>query len=282
MKSCVVCGAAMSPVLVNESAHPSCILFDDSETADPLALKLKKHLIEMIKWADANTPRSLQTAIGPSEIGDPCDRRIGYHIAEVPKVNVGFDPWAAVVGTALHSWLDDAITAWLKAHNSTEYITETPVVLDDFVKGRSDLYQVEDGVVIDHKGAGPSVMRKVVKDGPGPGYVVQVQCYGYGYERLGYKVNKVALAFYPRAGWLRDMYVWTADYDRSVAERALARLSRIATEVVSLDILKQGHGYRWEQIAAEPSDSCGFCPWYKSDRNPEIGANETGCPGRHG
>lgn len=270
----------MSPALGSEVTHPSCILFDDSgESQDPFALQLKRELIDMIKWADRNSPRSLQTAIGPSEVGDPCDRRVGYKIAEVPEVNETYDPWAAIVGTAIHSWMDDAIKAWMKAHNSTAYKTETPVVLDEFVKGRSDLFRI-DGTVIDHKGAGPSVMRKVQKVGPPPGYVVQVQCYGYGYEQLGYTVKKVALAFYPRAGWLRDMYVWTADYDRDVAVRALARLSRIASEIVNLDILKEGHGHRWEQIHAEPSDSCGFCPWYRSGRDLEVGATESGCPGR--
>jgi hypothetical protein len=213
-------------------------------------------------------------------MGDPCDRRVGYRIAEVPETNTGFDPWAAIVGTSIHSWLDDAISSWVVATASKAWLTETPVTLDGFIKGRSDLFNVDEACVIDHKGAGPSVMKKVVKDGPGPGYVVQVQLYGYGYEQLGYEVKKVALAFYPRAGWLRDMYVWTADYDRDVALAALARVSRIATEVVALDILKEGHGHRWEQIEATPTDHCGFCPWYQRDRTPEMGADETGCPGR--
>jgi hypothetical protein len=278
-RTCLVCQKPLAEVLV-ENVHPACILFDDTPSEDPLALRLKRQLIEIIKWADRNSARTLQKTIGPSEIGDPCDRRIGYRVAEVPEVNDRFDPWAAVVGTSIHSWLDDAIKAWVVAHSSTDWVSETPVVLDGFIPGTSDLFNMVESCVIDHKGAGPSVMKKVLKDGPSAGYVVQVQLYGYGYEQLGHEVKKVALAFYPRAGWLKDMYVWTADYDRSVALGALDRLSRIATEVVKLEVLKEGHGHRWEQIEAEPSDHCGFCPWYVPDRNMEVGANEFGCPGR--
>jgi hypothetical protein len=164
------------------------------------------------------------------------------------------------------------------AHNSTSWLTETRVQIESIVGGTSDLFNVDESCVIDHKGAGPSVMKEVVKNGPGAGYVVQIQLYGYGYEQLGYPVKKVALAFYPRAGWLRDMYVWTADYDRNVALGALDRVSRIAQEVIKLDVLNKSH--RWEQIEATPSDHCGFCPWYDNNRPAELGADENGCPGR--
>lgn len=278
-RNCVVCQNPLPDVL-RENTHPACVFFDDTPGFDPLAMKLKRELIEIIKWADRNSARSLQKSIGPSEMGDPCDRRIAFRIAEVPEVNDRFDPWAAIVGTSIHSWLDSAIRAWTLAHGSTNWRSETPVPVTAAGGGTSDLFNVEESCVIDHKGAGPSVMRKMVKDGPPPGYVVQVQLYGYGYERLGYPVKKVALAFYPRAGWLRDMYVWTADYDRAVAIAAMDRVSTIAQDVIARDILTEGNDYRWNQIEASPSDSCGFCPWYVPERGLEVGANGTGCPGR--
>jgi hypothetical protein len=274
---CLVCRTPLHDIL-KENVHPTCAMFDSDPDYDPLALKIKSQLTEIIRWADANTTRSQQKRIGPSEMGDPCDRRIGYRIAEVPEVNDRFDPWAGIVGTSIHSWLDDAITAWVKAHNSTSWLTETPVSMDGFIRGRSDLFNLDEACVIDHKGAGPSVMRKVLKDGPGIGYVVQIHLYGYGYENLGHQVRKVALAFYPRAGWLKDMYVWTADYDRNIALAALDRVSAIAQQVISLDALNQGH--RWEQVEATPSDSCGFCPWFSRNKEAETGADGTGCPGR--
>lgn len=275
---CSACGEELHPAWESLGAHPNCLQFDDPWDTDPLAVRLKADLIEIIRWADRNSPRSTQVEIGPSEIGDPCERRVGYRIAEVPPVNTETDPWAAIVGTSIHSWLDEAITSWCRHTGDSSWRTETKVSLDELVQGTSDAYNRDLACVIDHKGAGTEVLRKIRHHGPPPGYVVQVQCYGLGYERLGLPVKKVALAFYPRSGWLRDMFVWTTDYDRDVAERALARLHRIATQIISLDILNQSH--RWEDLDAVPSNGCGFCPWYDPDRDLERGASDKGCPGR--
>ena len=242
--------------------------------------QLKYDLIEIIRWYEEQNPRGHQPQLGPSEIGSVCDRQIGYRLAAVPIVNKDFDPWPSIVGTAVHSWLDDAVTQWGQAHDSQDWITETGVHIDEFVKGRSDLYNIERAMVIDHKSAGPDLMKKYRKEGPPPGYVIQVQVYGLGYEKKGYPVKKVALAFYPRAGWLKDMYVWVADYDRSVAEKAMARVYQIAQKLMDLEILKESNGHRWEQVEATPSNACGFCSWYQKEGDLEIGANRDGCPGR--
>ena len=280
VRRCVICGNELHPLLdASFITHPTCPMFTEPDDADPFAAMLKGKLTEMILWKERTNPRALQTEVGPSEIGDPCDRRLGYKLAGIPPRNVDYDPWPSVMGTAMHTWLDDAVSAW-EAENGdqAEWVTETPVAVGEFVKGRSDLYNRPLGCVIDHKSAGPDVMKKIKKEGPPPGYVVQIQCYGYGYEQLGWPVKKVALVFYPRAGWLRDMYVWTADYDRSIAEAALNRLYGIAHRVVSMDILKQSH--RWEDVPATPSNSCGFCPWYDPGRDVDRVADDTGCAGR--
>ena len=102
--------------------------------------------------------------------------------------------------------------------------------------------------------------------------------YGYGYVKQGFPVRKVALAFYPRAGWLKDSYIWIDDYRPEVAEAALARLYTIARQLMDLDLPQAAH--RWEQVDAVPSNVCGFCPWYAPHKTPEEGASDTGCPGR--
>ena len=276
---CVACGGDMDPVLAPAVTHPMCVpAFAELQDEDPFSQLLKTKLIEMVRWAEKQNPRSKQVAIGPSEIGDQCDRRIGYRIAQVSACNTEFDQWPATVGTAVHSWLDDAVQAWMGEHDDPSWATETTLSVTEFVEGHSDLYSHQHQAVIDWKTAGPDVMKKIRKDGPPPGYMIQTHIYGYGFEQKGWPVKKVALAFLPRAGWLKDMYVWSADYDRSVAEAALTRLYGIARKVVSLDVLKQSH--RWEQIEATPSNACGFCPWYDPGRDLERGADETGCPGR--
>jgi hypothetical protein len=276
--NCPICKTHMDPVLEPEGVHPTC--FEQIDEDDPFAAMLKQKLIDIIRWAETQNPRAKQVAIGPSEIGEPCDRRIGYRMAEIPAVNYSFDPWAAIMGTAIHSWLDDAVHLWMKEHNSDEWATETTLAINDFVEGHSDLYWKLHQTVIDWKGAGPDVMKKIIRDGPPFGYQIQTHIYGYGFEQAGWPVKKVALAFLPRAGWLKNMYVWTADYDRSLAEAALNRLSVIATQLVNLDILTDGNIHRWEQVEATPSNNCGWCPWYDPGREPEQGADNTGCPGR--
>lgn len=279
--NCVVCQEPLHD-LVNPKAvrHPTCDYTYDAPTGqeDPLASLLKQRLTEVITWADAESPRSKQVLMGPSEIGDPCTRRIGYRLAEVPACNTWFDPWAAIVGTACHSWLDAAVSQWLAANGSDEFNTETELAVSEFVQGHSDLYWRPHRMVVDYKTAGPTAMKKLKADGPSVGYQTQTHMYGYGFERMGWPVEKVALVFLPRAGWLRDMVVWTADYDRGVAQAALDRQIQIAHTVVSLDILT--HSHRWEQLEAVPSNACGWCPWFNSMKDKDSGADAYGCPGR--
>lgn len=276
--NCVICQTPMDPVLAPAVTHPTCHSFGEPFNEDPFSRLLKQKMIDIIRWADQQNPRGQQVLIGPSEIGDLCDRRIGYRLAQVPASNVGVDTWPAIVGTAVHTWLQNAVNGWMEANPTEDWMTETTLMVSEFVEGHADLYWATEQCVVDHKTQGPDVFKKTKVDGPAPGYVIQAQIYGYGFERAGYPVKKVALTFYNRAGWLKDMYVWSGDYDRSVAEGALARLYQIARQVVDLDVLNQSH--RWEQIEAYPSNSCGFCPWYSPWKDADIGADHQGCPGR--
>lgn len=273
---CIVCGNDLIQYDPNIFVHPNCDPFQVDEE-DPEAELIKSELTEIIRWADKNSPRSLQTDLGPSELGSPCDRRLGYRMAGVDSVNRQFDPWAAIVGTAIHSWLEKAIKDWCAAHGNTNWVVEQLIQITDVIRSHPDLFNVARGTVIDHKSAGPDVMKKVRAEGPPIGYQIQTMCYGYAYEKLGYKVNKVALAFYPRSGWLKNMYVWTAKYDRSIAELALNRPPSIAATLLQLDVLSEPH--RWEQVPATPSNDCGWCPWYNQNLTREQGASDQGCPG---
>jgi hypothetical protein len=276
MTNCVACGGVMDPVLLPDVAHPTCLMVDEPG-GEPFSVMLKQKLTDIITWYDNENPRSKQQAIGPSEIGEPCDRRIGYRLADIPAVNTRFDPWAGIVGTALHSWLEKAVTAWCLANGSVEWHTETTLILNEFVQGHADLYNSTFSAVIDWKSASQDVIRTAQLHGPSAGYMIQTQLYGYMFEKAGFSVNRVALIFLPRAGRLSDMYVWTARYDRTVAENALNRMYGIAQQVVDLDVLNQSH--RWEQIDAHPGKGCGYCPWFEARRDPERSADATGCPG---
>jgi hypothetical protein len=275
MRNCVVCGTVMDPVLTTPN-HPSCIMFAEPGDEDSFTNLIKSTLTDIITEHDRRSPRSIQVKIGPSEMGDLCDRKVAYRLANIPPCNEP-DNWPAIVGTACHSWLEGAVTQSTRAE---EFITEKTLHIEQFVEGHSDLYWYTQQLVIDWKTMGPDKIRKTRKEGPEPGYVVQAHLYGYGFEQAGLPVKRVALACLPRAGWLRDMYVWWAEYDRSIAEAALNRMFGLARQILDLDVLKESHGYRWEQIPAVPSNNCGLCPYYDPGRPQEFGATETGCPGR--
>lgn len=246
---------------------------------DPFNSLLKMKLTNVIKWAENEQPRNHQVLMGPSEIGDDCDRRLGYRLAQVPPINTDYDKWPATVGTATHTWLESGFRAWMKAHpDGDEWLTETTLQVTEFMVGHSDLYWNK--TVIDWKTAGPDVMKKVRAHGPPDKYKVQAQVYGYGFEQAGVAVERVALVFLPRAGWLRDMFVWTEMYNRQFAELAINRVYGIAQNLLELDILTDGNAHRWEQVNAFPSNECGWCPWYDPGRDLELGADATGCPGR--
>lgn len=275
--TCPICNEALDPAA--GKTHPNCTPWSD-EDDDIEAVVLKHQLMQIILWADQNAPRSQQMEIGPSEIGSVCDRQIGYRVAQVQACNTGSDPWPAIVGTGMHSWLKEAVDAWntRAPGEPLEWLTELELQVSPLVHGHGDLFHIPKGMVIDHKGAGTEVMRQVRKDGPKPEHKVQVQLYGLGYQARGLTVKKVAIVYYPRAGWLRDCYVWVDDFQPEVAYAALDRLGTISRTVLGLDVLNKPH--LWEQIPATPSNACGLCDWYDPGRHPDKGADNTGCPGK--
>lgn len=278
-QKCLACGQPMVPRLDNALTHPTCLMIEEPvEGQDPFSVLLKQQLTEIILWQERQNPRNTQANMGPSEIGNPCDRHIGYRLADIPGINVEFDPWASIVGSAVHAWLEQAVRDW--DPGAKKFRTETTLELNDFVTGHADLYSLEHSAVIDWKTAGNDVLKKVEYEGPSDGYRIQTHIYGYMFEQAGYNVRKVALVFMGRASTLKRMFVWSADYSREVAETALGRLYGIAQRVVELDPLKEGNEHRWEQLDAVSGNHCGFCPWYDPGRDLDRGADATGCAGR--
>lgn len=247
----------------------------------PEALELKKTLTDIITWSERNRPRSVQVELGPSDLGSACDRRIGYKIAAVPEVNRFNDPWTVFVGSAIHTRLQEAVDSWDHTHAAKRFLTEQSAPLDEFVKSHPDLLDKDRRMVIDHKSTNTDFLKQLNKGADPheavPGYIIQVQLYGLAFERLGFAVEKVALAFYPRAGRLRDMFCWVGDYDRDVAQVAWDRPYEIAQLLGDLDVV--GDSRRWSEVPSAPSNACGLCPWYDPGRQGMAHADDTGCPG---
>jgi len=245
---------------------------------DPLAAAIKHEMTTMILWNEHNSARSKQAALGPSELGDPCDRRLAYRIAGTEPTNVWTDPWPAIVGTSIHDWLEKAINRYQEQEQDLGYLTELRVYPDLLVKGRSDVFNVPRRCVVDHKTVGVQGMRKVHKGIISPGYRTQINLYGLGHQRAGREVEKVCLVFYPRGGWLDDAYVWIEDYDPQIAHAALKRMYNLAEDLIDLDIENNPH--RFQLIDAAPGDSCVWCPFWSKTKDYDVAADATGCPGR--
>lgn len=237
-------------------------------------LEIKEDVIELVRWADANRARSKQVALGCSEVGHECDRRLAYRIAAVGERGFSNDPWPAVVGTAVHAWMEEAVRLFQEAHGLEHWVTEMEVLPSPIVKGHTDLYDSRRKLVLDWKFPSPDNLRKMRTDGVPRQYQVQVQLYGLGHVNAGREVQRVGVVALGRQGWLKDAFVWTTEFDRGVAQGALDRVYRIGDTLLSSDLDVDA---TWESFAAQPSRLCSWCPWYRRDL---VSAGAKGCPGK--
>lgn len=225
-------------------------------------------LKDVIRAYDSGRPRSRQVSIGPSEAGTPCGRRLAYRLLEAPRNNTDSDPWAAIVGTAIHAWLDDAFVEASKAPDEGRWVTGVWVELPGYMRGQIDLYDRRTRTVIDHKTMGAEGMRRLRKDGPGEQYRTQVHLYACGMRMAGYAVDHVAIAAWSRSGRLKDAAWWTEPYDEAVVEAALARIDALRSTTTAL-------GAAALPLIPTADAHCQWCPYYL----PASTVIEDGCPG---
>lgn len=241
---------------------------------DPTGRVAERDYMTAIRAAITNHPRSLQKRIGPSEIGHPCARRLGYKLLGAPEVNQFPDvPWKPTVGTAVHAWAEDAFHAD-NAHDDEHlrWLIESRVDVGEVggvaVTGSADLFDRHTGTVIDHKVVGKTQLTKYRAKGPGQQYRAQAHLYGRGFARRGLRVRRVMIAFLPRDGELKDAYIWSEPYDEQVALDALQRVEGIhlATATIGVAAL----------AALATADAfCSRCPYFKRGSTDPA----AGCPG---
>lgn len=245
---------------------------------------LGAHADYMTAVVDAitNHPRSLQVAIGPSEIGTACPRKLLYKLTGVPE-KPQKPNWKATVGTGGHLWQEETfdranqtfalstgapgVERWL--------IEETVTVGTDAnglpITGHCDLFDRLTSTVIDHKFVGKTQLAKYKSKGPSAQYRAQAHLYGQGWTNAGIEVRDVAICFLPRDGELRDHYWWTEPFDPQVAADALQRMH-------GLQLAHQALGDAAFAAVGTADDYCSFCPFYQ----PAATDLATGCPGHPG
>ena len=179
----------------------------------------KELLLHVLHAQDASRDRSMQTEVGPSEIGG-CRRKVWYRLNAQPHTNENQSKLAAIMGTAIHTAIEDAISAL--DPEGKEYLVETEVSYGD-MKAHVDLYVPSTGAVIDWK------TSKVKNLGyfPSKQQRWQVQLYGYLLSKKGYDVKTVNLVAIARDGNEKDVKVHTEPYDEAVALEAFTWLASV-------------------------------------------------------
>lgn len=121
-------------------------------------------------------------------------------------------------------------------------------------------------VIIDHKVLNKEGLASLKNGTPKPQYRVQVQMYGFGAYRQGIDVTDVAIAGWPRSGFMRDMQVWTEPFNLDVVEKAFQRW---------YDLKEASPLFTPEVFASLPrvDGPCSFCPWFSptlAAKHPEL------------
>lgn len=219
---------------------------------------LRSEIIRVVRFAADNAPRSLQRRVGPSEVGTPCARQLGYKVSDHPPApgrDTMHDPWPSILGTATHAWLAEAfelanVTAEREGKAAPWHL-EQRVDVGLGLNGSCDCFHEPSGVVLDWKILGDTQYRKYTTEGPSETYRVQAHCYGLGWLRAGYVVNRVGIGFFGRAKKLSDLHIWSEPFDLDVALRALKRLRTVQQLVAS--------GVEPTRLPIAPGGACYFC-----------------------
>lgn len=192
-------------------------------------------LTAIVEHAILNTPRALQTRIGPSSLGSPCDPCL---IAELGGLKPAdpYAPWLPTIGTAVHEWLETTLINHLATTGTDRWIPEGHVTVGTVdgqpITGHSDLYDTHTGTVVDYKIVGVMSLRTARAEGPKLTYQRQAHLYGRGWVNAGYPVNKVAIWYLPRNGVrVGDGLYWEEPYDEQIALDALARADMFAAAI---------------------------------------------------
>ena len=179
----------------------------------------KELLLHVLHSQDASRDRSTQTEVGPSEIGG-CRRKVWYRLNAQPHTNENQSKLAAIMGTAIHATIEEAITKL--DPEAKDYLVETEVSYDG-MKAHVDLFVPSTGAVIDWK------TSKIKNMGyfPSNQQRWQVQLYGYLLSKNGYQVNTVNLVAIARDGEEKDVKVHSEPYDETMAHAALLWLENV-------------------------------------------------------
>lgn len=251
----------------------------------PWAESYGRTMKQLVKDRASRADRSMQRHLGPSELGEECDRQVVMKMAALSKTNNVSDPWASVMGTAGHAWVEE-MYKWdnarlLENGAAARWIPEmkvTPDPGDDPHPGTADLYDANWKALVDHKFLGDTSRAKLIAKGPKRVYYVQLLLYRRGYQNLGLPVERIVLLAWPRTkSSLDDLYVWEhtpTEADEALVDEVIAQTKQ---RQAIAELVQAGHIGIMDVPPTPSDDSCMFCPLYR----PQAAYDRTiyGCPG---
>lgn len=219
---------------------------------------------ELLITIGNTAPRSLQVAVGASEIGQRCRRRLAYRIARTPAVAMG-DPLKSLIGIGTHNVLSAAV----ENIDPTRYLVEQEVSYRG-IPGKLDLFDLWRHRLVDWKTTSLDRLKRYRAEGPPANYVVQLNIYAAGLAAMGYEVDLAALIFIARDGDLSDIWAWTTVPNQAVADEAIDTYSSL------VDAMSGGK----TPADIEPWSSvlCNYCPHHQ----PRSADLAIACPGKEG
>lgn len=211
-----------------------------------------------IAAAEARSERGAQVMTGASQIygcrAESLLRYLGTPESD-PRTS-----WPAVVGKAVHEALAIAATAGVIVEQRFTY-RGVPATVD----------RLDGTVLTDYKTKDDdAAVAEIKRTGPERGNVAQVHLGAAAAIEAGHDVRTVELLFLPRAGSLEDGWLWSAPFDRTIADDAVEWVYREygrAMEIGTLDA--EGYdpldGLRDEY----PSFCRSYCPFVTTCRGKE-------------
>lgn len=200
----------------------------------------------LIRELSKPSPRDKQRKVGPSELGDLCERCLAEKLLGTHE-DENNHPLAPIIGTAFHLYLENVVG--LKG-----YLKETKVTvgtIDGYgdIRGTCDGFDTTTGHVVDYK----VLSKKKIKAFSSATffnehrepefysdsrtelqlkkYYYQMMLYGLGMENAGYETNYCSLVLFPRDCTIESVpeasHELCFKYDRAAALAVLERANQI-------------------------------------------------------
>lgn len=240
-------------------------LFRAAEAVELPFESISTALTDMLVDYNNNRPRSLQRELGPSEVGDPCQRRLAYGLMKAPGSNPQFDPLPSFVGTEAHNGYQKAAEFANERLGRTRWLAEMRLTMRPGLSGSCDLIDLDTMTIIDHKFLSQRKVAKIARD-PGEKYRRQVHLYGRGARNIGLPIEFVMIHILPRGGINSGKQYFAERYSDEIADETLNRMDETLLILDSLDV--DHHPEAYAAIKPTPSDDCRYCPFFNS--NPQT------------